>query len=357
MINILHVNTTMNIGGIESFLMGIIRNVDKSKYNIKFICYKNSKFDYEDEIESLGIKIIRISDPKKIGLIKHILEIKNIIEKENIDIVHSHTYFDSAYVSIAARLAKTKMITHSHTTEGLNNVGIKRKIKWKIAKKIIKNNSNLLLACSKEAGKALFENRSFRIINNAIDIEKFSFSKEIRNKIRNKYNINDNEILIGHIGRFDTPKNHKFIIEIFNDLVKENNNYKLMLVGDGNKFNEIKELVKENNIEPNVIFVGSVKDTYNYYNAFDLFVFPSIYEGLGISLIEAQANGLPSLISKSIPKEAILNANVKIKPFNKEEWIKEIKSLNIKRIDIVGQLNSYNIKEIVKELEKIYTKL
>lgn len=356
---IMQVNYKMDIGGIESFLMNVYRNIDREKHEFIFLTYYPHIFDYEKEILKLNGKIIKISTPNSLNIIKHIKEIYNTIKQEKIDIVHCHTYFDSAYVMIAAKLAKVKIrIVHSHTTYGLNKTGILKKIKWFLSRFIINSLSTHQLACSTEAGKALYGKKKFSIIENGIKIEKFNYNEKHRNSYRKEWKIKNEDFVIGHIGRFDVPKNHKFLIEIYEEIYKINKNSKLILVGSGKLEDEIKKIVNEKKLTKNVIFLGNRNDINEILNAFDIFVFPSLYEGLPVTLVETQANGLKCLISDRISKEIKLTECIKFLSIDKSarEWAETIVNMNIKRINNNKALENsvYNIDNTIKKINKIY---
>lgn len=355
---IMHVNNTLNIGGIENYLMNITKNIDLKEYNFKFLCYSEDHFDFEDDITSYGCKIIRITNPRKTSIFKHIKELKKVMKEEKVDIVESHTYFESGIVLLAAKLVGIKIrIAHSHTTEGLNKVSILRKMKWNIARILIRMFSTECIACSHEAGVALFGNKKFELIENGININLFEFNKTKRTSLRKQYNLSNDDIVIGHVGRFDVAKNHEFMIKLLQELMKKNNKFKLVLVGDGVQMNKIKKMVKLNNLSENVIFIGSVTDTYNYYNMFDLFIFPSIYEGLGMSIIEAQTNGLKCFASLNVPIESKITENVEYLDLTKiESWVDKILISDYKRNLIDLEDNPYNVKNVVEKLKKIYDK-
>ncbi len=357
--NILHVNNTMNIGGVESFLLTTYSNIERKNYKFYFLCYSNNKFDYEDEIKKLGGEFIRISNPKKVSIIKHYHELCKIMKKYKFDVVCSHTYFDSAIVLLAALKSKIKIrIAHSHTTEGNNSVNALRRFKWNIARLIINICANYKFACSKEAGISLFRNKKFIVIPNGIDTKNFKFNLKNRVDIRNQYNIKEQDILIGHVGRFDKAKNHKFMIDLLEKLRLNNKSYKLMLVGNGKEYDDIISYVKEKNLETQVIFVGSVNQASSYYSAFDLFIFPSLYEGLGISLIEAQISGLKAIASTNVPQEVNETGNVSFLPLSINEWSTYINSIDLTRNDTKEYIekSKYNIKNTIEILTKIYNK-
>ena len=352
---ILFVNYTMNIGGIETFLLSVTKKLKNKNHKIDFLCYEQETFDLEKEVKSLGSNIYKINNPYRVSFLKHIREIYKVLKNNNYDIVHCHTYTNSGYVMLAAFLARVKIrVTHSHTSQKPTSVF--QKLKWQIAKILISIFSNRKVACSKVAGDSLFS-RNYEIVENGIDIDKYSFNKETRNKIRDTHSIKNNEIVIGHVGRFAPVKNHKYIIELFSEL---DNNYKLLLVGSGPELDNIKKLVKDKKLKDRVILTGSVKNTNEYYNAMDLILFPSLYEGLPLSLVEAQMNGLYIIASDTVSKEIDLFGNVHFFSLNdsKEEVIKKIYKIKNKRnsnLDYFKNSN-YNIENTCLKLLSIYKK-
>ena len=358
---VLEVNYKMDIGGIETFLMNVYRNIDKSKYELIFLTYNPYKYDYEDEILKMGGKIIKISNPRDITIIKHIYQIYKVLKEEKVDVVHAHTYFDSAYVMIAAYLANIKVrIVHSHTAMSLKERRILKKIKWFIARIIINLIATEKIACSTEAGKALFGASKFQIICNGIKLEDYSYNKGYREKFRKEFFCDEDTIVLGHVGRFDFPKNHEFLIRIMKEIVRLNKNTKLILVGSGKLRETIEKKIKEYNLESNVILLGNRNDVNKIINSFDIFVFPSIYEGLPVSLIEAQANGLTCLVSKNISEEVKLANNLFFEDIkaNPKKWAEKILEINKERNFKLEKLKNskYEISKTTETLEKLYVK-
>ena len=208
-------------------------------------------------------------------------------------------------------------------------------------------------------GNRNVDNGNVTIIHNAIDLEKFKFNKTIRNEIRKKLNISPDEIVVGNVGRFTDQKNHEFLIDVFNELYNKNSKYKLLLIGTGKKEKFIKAKVKKLKLNKNVLFMGYKSNSNEYMQAMDLFVFPSKFEGLGIVLIEAQANGLICFTSKDrVPYDAKVSKLLNFIPLknNKEEWAEEILKADIKRKNVEKQIKEkgYNIKDEIKKIEKLY---
>lgn len=352
-IRILHIIGRMNMGGAETFIMNVYRNIDRSKFQFDFVVHTEEKCTYDDEIESLGGKIYRIPPLSKHPL-KNMIELSKIFKQSDItySIVHRHTNSSIVFTDLlVAKIMKVKkIIVHSHSTNAKNP------IIHKIFRPFMKL-ANTKYACSQKAGEWLFgKNTNFEIINNGIDIEKFRFNEQKRNVLRKQLNIEKDEIVIGHVGRFCIAKNHKFIIDIFNELLKEKD-AKLILVGTGEFELNIKEKVEKLNIENKVLFLGVRNDTDYLYSVFDYFLFPSLYEGFPMSLIEAQASGVNCVISNNITNEIILNNNIKKIDLNKnaEHWANQLKLFKeFNRKNISKELEKYDIKLTVNNIEKEY---
>ena len=217
-------------------------------------------------------------------------------------------------------------------------------------------------ACSEIAGKWLFgknivKSSKFKIIHNAVDYEKFKYNEEERNKIRDDLKIANNDIVIGHVGRFTNQKNHEFLIDVFYEMHKINKHYKLLLIGTGILEENIKAKVEKLKLSEYVIFLGFKNDVYRYMNAMDIFAFPSLYEGLGLGLVEAQANGIPCFATKdTIPSEVKINNNFEFIELDIEKWKEKILKTNVVRIDSKKNIKeaNYFIEDVVNQLMEFY---
>lgn len=298
-------------GGVESCIMNYYRHIDKTKVQFDFLVESTSNIIDKDKIEAMGGKVIII--PPYTKIFKYIKELKRIFKEGNYDIVHSNMNALSVFTLFAAWLAKIKVrIAHSHSTTN------KKEWKKNLIKNVLRPFSKVFatdyFACSELAGRWLFGNRNFNkgkvtIINNAIEVEKFLFNEEVRNQMRKELNIED-KFVVGHVGRFVEQKNHTFLIDIFYEVQKEKPESVLLLIGDGPLYNVIYQKVERLGILDKVIFAGGHKHPERYYQAMDVFVLPSLYEGLPVVGIEAQANALPCLFSDTITKEILVNDNV-----------------------------------------------
>lgn len=290
-IRILHIVPNMDAGGLETFIMNLYRNIDRSKVQFDFLVHYKRKCHYDDEIIDLGGKIYRMTLRDNNNIFKYIRELNKFYkEHPEYKIIHCHMASIGFINFLVARHNGIKVrIAHSHSISCENSLkGFAKRMLIKPCKYL----STINFACSKEAGEHLFENRKFEIISNGIDLDKFKFSKPKRVKIRKELNVGEDTVVIGHIGRFNLSKNHPKVIEIFKEYHKKNTNSILILVGIGSEQEKIRKLVNANNLEDSVKFLGVRKDTDYLYSGFDIFLFPSLYEGLGIVLIEAQTSGL-----------------------------------------------------------------
>lgn len=346
---------SMGMGGVENFLMNIYRNIDREKYQFDFILQTNERSYFDDEIEKLGGRIFRIPRFER-HPIEHIKELKKILKENEYIAFHRHTANSVVfYDMIIAKCAGIKTrIAHSHSTTH------EHKIINYLSRPFLKMFSTKNLACGIEAGKWLYGKGKFEVLNNGIDVQKFCFNDNMRKVYRQKLNIND-KIVIGHVGRFENPKNHKFLIDMFVKLCEKSDKYELILCGEGSLREKTQIACKEKGIEEKVKFLGARQDVNCILQAMDIFVFPSLYEGLPITLIEAQMSGIPIIMSDKIPAETIYNSNVQVLGISDsdiDEWCEKIikcKEESINRKNIAEKLiKEYDVKSIVNKLEKIY---
>lgn len=357
-IRVLHVIRHMNTGGAETLIMNLYRNVDREKIQFDFLVFGDGIFD--KEINQLGGKIYYMKYLTEIGQIKFK---KNLIEffktHREYKIVHSHIDQVSGIILEAAKKAEVPVrISHSHSTGNSNNCIAK--IYKKILQTKINKNANVFFACSENAAKWLFKKMDYKayIINNGIDTEKFAFSEENRKQIREEFNIKDGTEVIGHVGSLIPVKNHKFILEVFEEYIKMRPNTVLMLVGNGRLKEKLKQDAKNLNIEKNIFFTGIRSDVQKFYSAFDMFIFPSLYEGISTALIEAQTNGLTIFASSAVDSKTDITNTINFIDLkdSAENWAKKIKRTDIKRYNNIEKIkeNGFDIKEIARNLEKKY---
>lgn len=361
MIRVLHILHSMNRGGIETFLMNIYRNVDRGEVQFDFLLHVDEECAYDDEIIAMGGKIFRIPGRRQ-GIQKNRRALDSFFsEHTEYKIVHQHVS-SLSYIEplrIAARKNIPVRIIHSHNT--MEGGGKFHKYLHLWNQRDLEQYATDFLACSEPAalwicGQKRFKMKKYMIIKNGINTKDFSYSRQNREKIRDELGIKGEKV-IGHIGRFSPQKNHTFLIDIFNYINKKDPDIILLLVGDGNLRQQIQNKVNRLGLQDRVIFTGIRADVPDLYCAMDVFLFPSLYEGLGMVLVEAQAAGLPCVVSeKGIPEEVKLNNNLLFISLEKKpEWWAAacLEAVNGKRI-LTPSVEEYDIKKVGGELAPFY---
>lgn len=355
-IRVLQVVTYMGRGGLETMLMNYYRNIDRDKVQFDFLTHRDERWDYDDEIESLGGKIYHL--PKLNPFSKSYLNDLDKFFKEHKEyqIVHCHQDCLSGVVLKVAKKNGVKFtIAHSHNANQDKNLKYLIKV---FEKSKIPKYADKLFACGDEAGRWMFNTDNFEVLNNAIDTDLYTYNKEKADKVKKEFSI-ENKFVVGHVGRFNPQKNHEFLIDVFNEIQKVKEDSVLMLVGDGDLRPEIEQKVQDLGLSDKVIFTGVRSDVNDLMQGMDVFLFPSLYEGLGIVLIEAQAAGLKCVISDTIPKDGVLTKDVTSISLNQSPavWANEIlKYQEYKRAnnkEIIKKAN-YDIKNNAKTLEQFY---
>ena len=355
---VLIVVNNMNMGGIENFLMNVVRNINLEKIEISFLYCEIIDTYFDDEIKELGFRITKICS-RSSGIFKHLRELKMFFKNNKFDVVHIN--YGTSLCFTAARAAKKSgvknVIVHSH------NSSSKKAVLHKLCKPLISIYANKYLACSKEAANWMFTkkiNNSNKVIivKNAIDTIKYKFDEVSREKIRREFNIDNSKMIIGHIGRFNAQKNHDFLIQIFNEYVKINNNSMLLLLGNGELKVDIENKVKKLKIQDKVIFGGIRGDIPEVLSAMDCFIMPSFFEGLPLTLVEAQANGLKCLVSDCITQEINITDAVEYYSLNNtaREWAEKVNCSEKFRGEYNEKVKSsgFDINEELKIIEEIY---
>lgn len=310
---VLHVVGGMNKGGTETMLMNIYRKINRDRIQFDFLYFTDEETYYDKEIIELGGEIIRISKIKLIHILDFISNISQVINSNGpYKVVHAHTLFNCGLVVKAAKKSNIDIrISHAHTTLDNEN-GILRKLYIKIMRNMILKYSTNLLSCSNLAGKYLFgedimKSYKYDILPNLISYENIvNVDKDKVYQFKRINGLNNDNLILGNIGTLKEAKNQQFLLDIVYKLKEKNKNVKLLLVGSGPLEENLREKCKKLGIENEVIFTGTRDDIDVILNSMDVFVFPSSFEGLGLVLLEAQAAGLPCVVSEAIQPEADL---------------------------------------------------
>lgn len=348
-------------GGVESFVMNYYKHLDHSKIQFDFLCDADSTNIPYKEIEALGGKVIII--PPYQHAISYQKELKKALKKGDYKLVHSHINTLSVFSLLAAKRAGVPIrIAHSHSTT--NKKEKKKHLLKIILRPLSKVFSTHYMSCSEHAGRWQFGNKAFsagkvKLIHNAIELNKFKFNENIRNDIRRKLKIDNGTLVVGNIGRFVQTKNHSFLIDIFKEIHEQNSNSILIMVGQGPLMKEIQEKAKNMGLSDQVKFLGQIDNVNELYQAFDVFILPSLYEGLGMVLIEAEASGLKCITSLTVPKEVgLVKDHVIFKELtNPEAWAEEALKPYVREADLSKLETLYDIDKNAKELESYYLSL
>ena len=364
MLRILHVLDKISVdSGASNVVMNYYEKLDHGKLTFDFMLNEEPDADTRAKIENNGSKIFIMPALKFANTLKYIKALKTFYKEHKYKIIHGHVANSAVFYlgyarSQAARNSTPKRIIHSHNTKS-SDIFLKRIRNW-VLTRFICCVADKYMACSKAAADFLFGKRkNAKILGNAIDIDRFAFNAQIRESIRGKLSIGDRRV-IGHIGRFSAQKNHKFLIDVFCKLLKSNKNTVLLLIGSGELYSTIKQKVKNCGVEDSVIFTGVVDNTNEYLSAMDVFVLPSLFEGLPMTGVEAQINNLPCVFSDTITKEAKITVNTQFVPINEAGiWVDEInRLLKIGRIENKDtQTERFDINIQVKKLISYYEEL
>lgn len=360
---ILQVIGIMNRGGAETMIMNFYRSIDRTKYQFDFLVFSDKPGDYDAEIKELGGKIYRLPVFKIYNYFTFKAAVKRFFSEHHWDVIHGHIRSSASIYLEEAKKYGSYAVAHCHSTDGENFI---IRTLYHILTYRIRYVADYFMACSIEAGKAGFGKKvintdRFMVLKNAINCNAYRYSENRHSSLKEQFGL-EKKIVIGHIGRFVEVKNHEFLVDVFYEIQKDRENAVLVLVGRGKLEKKIKEKAMQLGIEEKVKFMGVRADIPDMMNLFDVFIFPSHYEGLGIVGIEAQAAGLPCVFSDNIPQEAIITNNV-IR-LSLEEKAKKWAETIIKMCDKytredeyeVIRANGYDIENETEKLIKIYEK-
>lgn len=349
-------------GGVEAVIMNYYRHINRNKVQFDFVVDGYEKTLLDDEIKSLGGKVYHV-EPYKKNIFRYMSQIYHIVRDYHYDIVHSNMNTLSVFSLFPAWLAGAhQRILHNHSTS-VRSEGMRSVMKI-VLRPFAPLFANRYAACSRLAGDWMYGEKMMAsgkvtVINNAIDLNEYAFSQELRRKYRQELNIPADAFVVGHVGRFMYQKNHAFLIDVFREVARQNPKAILMLVGDGELRPEIEQKVASYDLTDKVHFLGLRKDVKELYNCMDVFVLPSWYEGLPVVSVEAQANGLPSIFSNQVTKESSLTKSVTFLSLSSGavNWSAHILHVcDSRNKDALSELRDagFDIEEQTKFLEKWY---
>ena len=365
MIRILHSVSNMDRAGIETMLMNYYRHIDRSKIQFDFLCNKTKPGDYDKEILELGGRIFHSPGLNPIKFFEYDKFMKELFENNpEIKIMHSHNG-ELAYQSLrgAYKYGIKTRICHAHNTKIEPNLKKPLKLLYKTQLKKVANN---FWGCGTDAvrfyfGDEVVKEKKYFILHNAIEVNKFIYNENKRIELRNKMGL-QNKFVIGNVGRFMEQKNHDFILNLFRIILDKESNAILMLIGAGELMEKIKKQAKELNIEKSVMFMGNIPNVNEMYQVMDVFLLPSLFEGLPVVGIEAQTAGLKCFFSDVVTNEVKITDNVhylSLRDDSIDKWAYEIlKERDYKRNDMSKNVINagYSIADEARKLEKKYLK-
>lgn len=309
MIKVLIVCGALRIGGAEkvAYELGMRRDVNKLK--IDYIVFGDEVGEYENDLVKFGCRIYHLASPGE-NHGAYIRTIRKLIREQKYDVVHCHTMFNSGLVlSVAKKEGVPIRIAHSHTIRAAKNMGLVKEIYQAAMRVVIHKTATDYVACGKEAGEWLYGKSFFarhgNLILNGIDVSSYVYNEEVRNRIREESGIQD-RFVIGHVGHMFPVKNQIYLIRLLPEILKRRQNAVLLLLGDGAEKENLLKAVDELHLQEHVIMTGNVMNVNEYLSAMDVFAFPSLYEGMPLTMIEVQSNGLPCVISDAVPQDVYL---------------------------------------------------
>lgn len=348
---ILIVTDSLDIGGIETYIHGVCKKIDKNKYRVTVYALMKGRDALARDIESFGCQVVFADGDSKAQRLR---DLRLILKHNPISIVHFHVRH--SYLMLAAKLYGKKVILHSHFASWQ---GSKNPLKSLIMKFFLGGVCDLMLACSQDAGKNAFYGHDFIIARNGIDVKKFKFNQSKRAALRKQHHLQDKKIIL-QVGRINWNKNQLFSVKVLSELLKYDDEYVLVLIGDDGGRSEIESTIGKLPLNDKVIILGNVNNVQDYYSFADIFMLPSFNEGFPMTAIEAQAAGMNCYISDSVTKEVAVSKNVVFASIadNPLDWAKEIAKANhSSRLEASALVRNYDVSITVSELEDIYRRL
>ena len=359
-INLLFTVWSLNYGGAERFVLGLIKHLDKSTYNITVFSDSQNDGPMRALFEKAGAKIILSNVHRFKHPIKYKKQLKRIMEQEEIDIVHANDDLNMIF-PLLAKPKDTIFIAHSHNTVfRFTSNPIASRLSARLIMHLIASRSDYRLSCSDEAGKSLFGKRSYKTIHNGIDLYDYKYDPSKRKTVRGKMGIPNHSFVILNVGRLAKEKNQIFLVKTFSEYFNLNNDSYLIIIGDGSEKRVLADAINESGLTDRIFLLPAQSDIACYYSASDIFIMPSLFEGMPLVTIEAQANGLKCIFSDSITREAnhIGNADFYSLDLGAKKWAELINGAKTDRAKVdYGKMSKYDVVGVAKQIDSFYKTL
>lgn len=357
---ILQIPASLDIGGVEKVARDIGMYADLNEYKIDYIVFDKKIGEYEAELITRGCNIYHLQEPS-LSYHRFLKDLRYIMTQTKYDVVHAHTMFNIGWIMMIAREMQIPIrVAHAHSALN-NNGGLKTKIYELIMRWLILNNSTDFIACGEKAGIRLFGEKMYRnkakLILNGIEVKKFQYCSETRKTIRKQLNV-ENSYLIGHVGHLLEVKNQKFLIDLMPGILERRPEAILLLLGEGPDRQMLEAEIKKLKLEKHILLLGNVPDVYNYLSAMDVFAFPSLFEGMPLSILEVQANGLPCILSTEVPEDVYLTDLIHPLTLNDSQaWIEEICCAQRKKSEdyyMILEKERFDTQSVMNKIYAIY---
>ena len=359
-IRVLQVFAALDSGGVSNFVMNLYREIDTTKIQFDFALTAGEKTLYDDEVLTRGGRIFYCDTSKDITV-----NLRRILREEGpFQVVHSHVFFYSGLVLAEAKKAKVPIrIAHAHNAHTGESRSLPRIVYERGMQLLIRANATHMLGCSEKACRYVFGDKIMKdpraaVMPDGIDCDRFAFNPEVREQVRKEYGL-EGKFVIGHVGHFNPAKNHEKILSVFAEVCRRRDDAALLLVGDGELEQDVRNRTAELGLTDKVVFAGAHKDVERFYQAMDVFFFPSRYEGFGMAMIEAQASGLACVASDVVPEET----NVSGKSvycslgFDDSKWAEFVLSTPERTAapEVIRQwLHCYSSDTVVRDMGQMY---
>ena len=360
---ILQIPALLNIGGAEKVARDIGLYADSSEYEVHYIVFGDRIGEYEQELWDHGCRIIHMSGPAK-SYSHYVRELIRLMKQQSYTAVHAHTMFNAGWVMLAARIAGVPIrISHAHSALR-NGSSLIKGLYELLMRGLILSCSTDLVACGGAAGERLFGKTAFRrkgqLIPNGIETGAYAFSLSSRDRVRAQLQLQD-AFVIGHVGHLSKVKNQSFLIRLMPSILQRQTKAKLLMLGEGEDRPMLEQLIQTLGLQAHVIMTGNVRNVPDYLSAMDVFAFPSLFEGMPLSIVEVQANGLPCVLSTGVPKDVYLTDLLKPIPLDDpEQWIDKICSSRRgkpERYREIVRRSGVDTEEAIMKIYRIYERV